>query len=81
MCFPIPDFVFYLDCMPDICMERVADRGYTLATFEKIELLNKIRNNYLGMSYSNMTVIDGSKSIGKIAKVIKKEVMRKLKKG
>lgn len=44
--FPYPEFVFYLECPVDICMERISARGLEKEIFEKEDFLRKVSANY-----------------------------------
>ncbi len=71
---PEPDLTFYLDIKPETAMNRVKRRNKRLIKYERIELLNKVRKNYLEMISKKFKLINGEKSIKEVHKLIIKEV-------
>ena len=53
--FITPDITFYIDGDPEVCLERIKNRGGSLDKYENLKRLETIRNNYLGlMSHSSL---------------------------
>ena len=44
----LTDAVVYLDSDPQRAVERIRDRASRLRAYEKVEFLEKVRNNYIG---------------------------------
>jgi len=78
--FPKPDFIFYIDLLPEKALNRINLReGDKRDIFEKKDFLIKVRNIYLEIEEKadNFFILDGSLSEEKIQKniqdVLKKE--------
>ncbi len=72
--FPNPDLVIYIDVMPETAIKRIKKRGSDFEEFEKLNLLRKVRENYLKMESNNFILIDGERSIKEIQKDIREVV-------
>lgn len=61
--FRIPDYTFYLDVSPEVCIERMEKSRFEFELFEQKEYLAKVRTNYLELAkeYDNFHVIDGNR--------------------
>jgi len=44
--FLAPDLTIYLDVPPEVCTERIARNGRSIELFEKVEILQIVRQNY-----------------------------------
>ncbi len=66
-----PDVTFIIDLPVDIALDRIKNnREETAILFEKKDYLEKVRNNYLNLSFPEIKVIDGNDSIaGVFAKI------------
>lgn len=56
-----PDIIFLLDVSPEVCIQRITAERYEVALFEKKDLLEKVRANYLALarSHPNFHIING----------------------
>lgn len=71
--FPVPDRVYYIDIEPSIALERIHARsGDNKEIFEKLHVLETIRNNYLSIADETFAVIHGS---GREVEDINKEII------
>ena len=79
--FPIPDIIFILDLDPKISLKRIKNLRSKIEIFEELNLLKKVRKNFLKISkeFKNCYVIDASRSIEEVFNDIKKIVLKKLK--
>lgn len=71
--FPYPDHVFIIDIPVDVALERIRKSGREIVdAFERIDVLEAVRENflYIGKSYMNITVIDGTQSSEEMLKVV-----------
>lgn len=78
--FLVPDITFFLKVSPKICIERIRKERFGITLFEKEETLEKVWKNYekIAKRFKNIYIIDGERSIDKIAQDIRKIVMKKL---
>jgi dTMP kinase len=60
--FRLPDYTFFLDVPPEVCIERMEKSRFELELFEQREYLKKVHENYkaLAKDYENFHVIDGN---------------------
>ena len=78
--FELPDCVFYLDVNPEIALERIEKRGEKRSYYEKIEYLNKIRENYkrvldyLKKKGVKVFYIDANKEFSEVFKEVLKRI-------
>ncbi len=66
-----PDLTFIIDLPVDVALDRIKNnREETAILFEKKDYLERVRNNYLNLSFPEIKVIDGNDSIeGVFAKI------------
>ena len=76
--FLYPDMIFYLQVRPEVCVERINQRGKGVKFFEKLEKLKKVAANYaeLAKKFQGVKVLNGEKKI----KEIHQEVLMTVKK-
>ncbi|MCG2882932.1 MAG: dTMP kinase [Candidatus Nanopusillus sp.] len=75
-----PDITFVLDIDPKIAMERINSRGKSLTSYENIEFLKKVRENFLKLKEifpeDNIIYINGEEKpeyiLNKILNIIEK---------
>jgi len=75
-----PDITFILDVDPKIAVERINSRGKNITSYENIEFLRKVRENFLKLKEifpeDNIIYIDGNEKpeeiLKKILKIIEK---------
>lgn len=72
--FLMPDLTFILATRPEICLERIKNRGEEIKLFEKKEKLEKVWQNYqlLSQRFKNIYFVDGEKSIREVFQQVKK---------
>ncbi len=74
----VPDLVLILDLSAEEAVGRKVGDKTIPELFEKIEFLEKVRENYLSLKEKlpeeNIVIIDGSKSVGEVFESIKYEV-------
>lgn len=78
--FLLPDLVFFLDAKPEICLQRIEDRGKEKTLFEKKEKLEKVYQNYNHFlkkfaSQTKIYLINGEKSIKQVFKDICQKII------
>jgi len=68
-----PNFTFIIDTAVDVCLKRLKQSCDSLKFFEKKQLMEKVRQNYLDLAKSldNVYVIDGNLPILEIFEQIK----------
>ena len=66
--FILPDFTFFLDVSPSICIKRIVNSRLNLELFEEEQKLKKVRQTYLWLSkkFSHVFVLDGEKTENQI---------------
>jgi len=71
--FLYPDFTFFLEVRPEVCVKRIKKRGERVTLFEKEKQLAKVSEKYkvLKARFNDIYVIDGEKSIEKVFEQIK----------
>lgn len=59
--FILPNITFFLDVAPEICIERIGERGKGFEFFEEVEKLTKVRQNYkvLAKRFQNVYLVNG----------------------
>ncbi|MCX8123370.1 MAG: dTMP kinase [Spirochaetes bacterium] len=59
--FPVPERVYYIDIDPVLALERIHQRsGNNKEIFDKLHVLETIRNNYLSIADKTFAFINGS---------------------
>jgi len=78
--FLMPDITFLLNASPEICVQRITDRGKKITLFEKKEKLEKVWQVYKEFPerFKNIYIVDGEKSIEQVFEQIKKVIIEKL---
>lgn len=69
---PEPDLTIYLDVTPETAIKRIHNRGVKTVKYEELELLKKVRKNYLSYKSKTFKIINSEKSITEVAKEIQK---------
>jgi len=67
---PEPDLTIYLDVTPETAIKRIHNRGVKTIKYEELELLRKVRKNYLSYKSKTFKIINSEKSIDNVAKEI-----------
>ena len=78
--FLLPDITILLDVPPKVCVERIKKSRFEIMLFEKEKILSKVLKNYkhLAKLFKNVYIIDGTKPIEKVAKIVHELVHLKL---
>ena len=78
--FLMPDITFLLKVSPEICVQKIKNRGEEVTLFEKKEKLEKVWQVYKTFPerFNNMYIIDGEKSIEQIFEQTKNIIIKKL---
>lgn len=78
--FLLPDLSFFLNVRPELCMERMKERGKPLSYFENLDRLGKTWNVFelLANRFENVHPINGEQSIEKVAKDIQQIMIKTL---
>lgn len=75
--FLLPDRTFILKVRPEVCLERIENRGKLKTLFEEKEKMERVFKNYLTFpgKFKNIYLIDGEKPIeevfGEVKKILK----------
>jgi dTMP kinase len=71
--FPTPDMVFFLDVLPEICVDRIKSRGKKVELFERKDKLEKIYQNYKKcfQNFKNIYFINGEENKEEVSGEIK----------
>lgn len=71
--FPVPDATFFLEASPEVCIQRIINRGRPVQFFETKEKLEKVMANYKKISsmFPNIHLINGERPI----EVINQEII------
>ncbi|HLE06006.1 MAG TPA: dTMP kinase [Candidatus Nanoarchaeia archaeon] len=69
---PEPDLTIYLDVTPETAIKRIHHRGIKAIKYEELELLRKVRKNYLSYKSKTFKIINSEKSIKEVATEIQK---------
>jgi len=69
-----PDTILIFDVSPETCIERLKQKGRKLDEHEKLEVLKRVRDNYLDFAtmYRNCHVINGESYLEIIFESVKK---------
>ena len=78
---PRPDLMLLLDVPPEEGLKRVGGRGGRKEAYEKLEFLERVRENYLGLfaDAPEVRVIDATQPLEAVASEIREWVLRWLK--
>lgn len=78
--FLFPDVTFFIKVSPKICIERINKERFGSALFEKEEILGNVWKNYdkLAKRFKDIYVLNGERSVDKIAQDIQKIIEKKL---
>lgn len=68
---PEPDMTIYLDVSPETAMQRINNRAKQTVKYEKLEILRKVRNEYLKMKSNKFKVVNGEKTIQEVYEDVK----------
>lgn len=63
---PIPDITIYLDVSPETALKRISKRAKQTIKYEKLEILTKVRKEYLRMKSNTFKIINAEKTIQEI---------------
>lgn len=76
----MPDLTIILKVNPEVCMERIDQRGEPKTLFEEIEKLKKVWQVYqrLPERFENVYIIDGQKRIERVFQKVKNLIHLKL---
>ncbi len=75
--FRKPDIAFILDLEPETALKRIGRDSRKLEKFEKLEFMEKVRRNFLGLKdylKDNIKIIDANRDIDEVFSEIKKEI-------
>lgn len=75
--FRKPDVAFILDVEPEAALKRINQDDRKLEKFEKLEFMEKVRSNFLGLKdylEDNIKIIDGNKNIDEVFNDVKREI-------
>ena len=78
--FLLPDLTFFLKVSPEICIQRIENRGEAKTLFEKREKLEKVWQVYqlLTNRFENVYIIDGEKPIEEVFSQVKRVILSQL---
>jgi len=78
--FLLPDLTIIVDVNPELCVERIENRGEPKELFELKEKLTKVNKIYkkIPSMFDHAIVINGEKSIPEVFEEIKKEIKKLL---
>jgi dTMP kinase len=71
--FLLPDLTIILKVSPEVCVQRIEERGLGIKLFEKMEKLERVWKTYqlLPERFENVHVVDGERPIEAISEEIK----------
>ncbi len=70
---PRPDFYFFIDVSPEVCLSRIIKSGRRISDHESLELLEKARTYYLEHQEDySFIIIDGMRSSEEVSQEIQK---------
>ena len=78
--FLLPDITIILKVAPELCLERIEQRGTPVTLFEKVEKLEKVWSGYKEFpnKFDHVYLVDGEKSIEEVFNEIKSLIFLKL---
>nr|NJM02940.1 dTMP kinase [Desulfobacula sp.] len=76
-----PDLTVFIDVEPETCLERIKNNRSDLEMYEKIDIMKKVRSNYLTAferlkDIEKIVVIDGNQPVDHVGDIIFREVMK-----
>jgi len=76
-----PDLTVFIDVEPETCLERIKTNRGALEMYEKIDIMKKVRTNYLKAfeqlkDLENIVVVDGNASLDRVGDAVFREVMQ-----
>ena len=76
-----PDLTLFIDVAPDVCIKRLETTRKHLEIYEKIDIMQQVRKNYLSAfqrlkNEEAVAVIDGSRTPEEIAEAVWEQVSR-----
>jgi len=76
-----PDLTIFIDVEPEICLERIKNNRSDFEMYEKIDIMKKVRMNYLKAfeqlkDLEKIVVIDGNNAVDHVGDAIFREVMK-----
>lgn len=78
--FLLPDLTLILKVSPEICLQRIEQRGTTRDLFEEVEKLGRVWERYKTFPnrFSNVYIIDGEQTVEKVFEEVESLVHSKL---
>ncbi|MFH0976456.1 MAG: dTMP kinase [Spirochaetota bacterium] len=73
--FPEPDRVYLVDIDPEVAVKRIAGRNNKTEIFEKKDFLKNVREIYHSVADNRFVILDGSKKISEIMKIIEQDIL------
>jgi len=67
-----PDLTIYLDVKPEVALKRIGKRSLKTIKYEKLEMLSKVRIEYLRMKSKKFKAVNGEKSVKEVHEDIKR---------
>lgn len=76
-----PDLTIFIDVEPETCLERITNNRSDFEMYEKIDIMKKVRINYLKAfeqlrDFEKIVVIDGNNAVDHVGDAIFREVMK-----
>ena len=76
-----PDLTIFIDVEPETCLERIKNNRSDFEMYEKIDIMKKVRMNYLKAfeqlkDLEKIVVIDGNNAVDHVGDAIFREVMK-----
>lgn len=78
--FPLPDRVYLLDAEPSVLLRRISDFRGATDQFEKIDFLERVRQNYIDMADERFLLIDAEAFPGEVLTEVITDLEQELKK-
>ncbi len=76
--FLLPDLSLFLKVSSSVCVERMSKARFGMELFEKEQILRKVWQGYarLAKEFSNVHMINGEQSVGKVFEEVKKVITK-----
>lgn len=79
-----PDVTIFIDVDPKICFERIKNTRSNFEMYEKIDIMQQVRDNYFKAfdalkDIETIAIIDGNNTMGKVENAILNEVKKIIK--